>query len=315
MKSAITYKSKQLAFLLLKIAIVSLAFVFIYFQLQGKSNGDWLGLFTDLTSHFSVSALFIIFILSIINWTLETLKWQNLVSFFQNISFAEALQQTLSGLTLGIFTPNGIGEYGAKVAYYPKDRTKQILLLNFLTNGIQMVFTTGFGIIGLTFISSLYFEVLPKHQLVLTATVFISGLTFLFLFRNAKIFGVSLIDTLLKIKSIPTAIHLKNTLLGFVRYMVFCHQYYFILALLGVDLSYTITLNLLFSMYLLASLMPNLQALDVAIKGSIGMYLFGLFGINEWVVLFAASVMWIFNYLLPSTIGSIFVLKYQPQWK
>lgn len=315
MKSAITYKSKQLAFLLLKIAIVSVAFVFIYFQLQGKSNGNWFSLFTDLTSHFSVSSLTVILVLSILNWTLETLKWQNLVSFFEKISFNEALQQTLSGLTISIFTPNGIGEYGAKVAYYPKDRTKQILLLNFLTNGIQMVFTTAFGIIGLTFISSLYFEVLPKDQLLIIASVVFAIMAVLFLLRNTKIFGVSLIDTLLKIKAIPTAIHSKNALLGLVRYMVFCHQYYFILILLGSDLSYIITLNVLFSLYLLASLVPNLQALDVAIKGSIGMYLFGLFGVNEWIVLFAASVMWIFNYLLPSTIGSIFVLKYQPQWK
>lgn len=315
MKSALLYKSKELGFLFLKIALVSVAFVFIYFQLQGKSNGDWIELFRHLFGRFSFGALLFILLLSVANWTLETLKWQNLVSYFQKISFSESLQQTLSSLTISIFTPNGIGEYGAKVAYYPKDRTKQILLLNFLTNGIQMLFTTIFGILGITYISTLYFEIVPQQQLLLISGVSFVVFVLLYLLRQVKLFGVSLIDTFQKVKSIPKPIHYKNVLLGLIRYLVFCHQYYFILTLLGADLPYATTLTLLFSMYLLASLVPNLQALDVAIKGSIGMYLFGLFGINEWIVLFAASVMWIFNYLLPSTIGSFYVLKYRPQWK
>ena len=70
----------------------------------------------------------------------------------QPISVGEATKQVLSALTAGIFTPNGLGEYAGKALYYDKSKTKQIIFLNLICNGVQMILTIIFGLLGVAFI-------------------------------------------------------------------------------------------------------------------------------------------------------------------
>ncbi len=316
MKNSFTYKTKQFALLAGKILIISLAFYFIYSQLKTRTDGQLITLITEFEHRFSVSAILILFLFSFLNWFLEILKWQNLVSFISKISFFEATKQTLSGMTLSVFTPNGIGDYGAKILYYDRQYTPTILMLNFLANGVQMAFTNIFGLLGLLYFVSLY--TLPdKLFLILSVTLgsLVLLIALMYFFRKQEFWGFSIEKTIHQIRCIPTKIHLKNALYGILRFAVFCHQYYFIFFILNVPASYFTLLCTLFVMYLITSIIPSFQLFDVAIKGSVGMYLFNLLGINVWYIVFASSLMWVFNYILPSIIGSFFVLKYQYKWK
>jgi len=110
----------------------------------------------DKNDLFLAKNILFLVILSIFNWFFEILKWQNLVSFIKNISFFEALKQSLAALTASLFTPNRIGEYGAKAAYFTKPLRKRILLLNLLGNIAQMTTTLVFGIIGFSLFNSKY---------------------------------------------------------------------------------------------------------------------------------------------------------------
>ncbi|WP_375242595.1 hypothetical protein [Lacinutrix sp.] len=67
-----------------------------------------------------------------------------------------ALQQSLGSLTASLFTPNRIGEYGAKAIYFKKQFRKRILLLNLIGNLLQMTVTVVFGIIGFSLFVSQY---------------------------------------------------------------------------------------------------------------------------------------------------------------
>ena len=64
-------------------------------------------------------------------------------------------------------------------------------------------------------------------------------------------------------------------------------------------------------MYILASIIPSLAVFDWVIKGSIAIWLFGLIGLNELTVATVTSFMWIFNFAIPSLIGSVFVLNFK----
>jgi hypothetical protein len=61
----------------------------------------------------------------------------------------------------------------------------------------------------------------------------------------------------------------------------------------------------------LANSLPSFQLFDFAIKGSVAVYFFGELGINEWVVVFMSTLMWILNIVFPIIIGSYFVLKFK----
>lgn len=315
MKWSLFYKSKNLALWLIKIVIVCAVFVFLYVQLKNKTD-ELQNFYHYFLNTISLQATAIIVCFSFLNWTLEILKWQNLVSVIQPISFKEAAKQSLSGMTLSVFTPNGIGDYGAKILYFEKAKTQTVLLLNFLANGVQMAFTTLFGLVGLAYFmlqfsvhAGLYWSV--GLGLLITFSFFLA----LYFLRHKDFWGYTLQQFLVETQQISTTIHLKNGIYGLLRFLVFCHQYAYILYLLNVNLPYPEVMATLFVMYLTASVIPNFQIADVALKGSIAIYLFSLQGVSEWPIVLTAFTMWLFNYILPSLIGSYFVLKYQPQWK
>ena len=83
------------------------------------------------------------------------------------------------------------------------------------------------------------------------------------------------------------------------------------LVIFEVDVSYINAMIVITSMYLLASIIPSLFILDVIIKGSVAVYLFSRLGVNEFTVLSIVLLMWFLNFVLPSIIGSFYVLSFK----
>jgi hypothetical protein len=217
-----------------------------------------------------------------------------------------ATKQVLAGVTAGLFTPNGIGEYAGKALYFPKAATKRVLFLNLICNGIQMVLTIVFGLIGLLYLGyTLYFFILIGIGFLV--------LTFLFLTKNANIKGYSIALFLEKIAEIPKKIHQKNILLATARYLTFSHQYYFLFLLFGVEIDYFTLMATITAVYFIASSLPSFQFLDFIVKGSVAIWFFDKLNIDEYVVLFISTFMWLLNVVLPVVIGSYFVLIYKSE--
>src|SRR5690606_33697007 len=99
-------------------------------------------------------------------------------------------------------------------------------------------------------------------------------LTILLLFsiKNIQIKGYSLQTLVNHLKKIKTSVHRKNIFLAFLRYLVLVHQYFTLYTLFGVEIPYFILLAFVASIYLLASSLPNFQAIDFALKGSVAIY-------------------------------------------
>ena len=128
----VPYKTKQFFFVLIKLSIVVCAFYFIYAKLSKNEHlefGEFI-VFLNENDTFSPKNITFLLILSTSNWFFEILKWQNLVKTIQQISFRNALEQSLGGLTASLITPNRIGDYGAKAVYYSKPLRTKIVLLN-----------------------------------------------------------------------------------------------------------------------------------------------------------------------------------------
>ena len=304
---SIPHKTKQFLVFLIKLLIVTAAFYFIYDQLANNDKLDWSKFEVLLKEKSSVLGIVFLLSFSVANRFLEILKWQNLVSFLKPISVGESTKQVLGALTAGIFTPNGLGEYAGKALYFEKSKTKTIIFLNLICNGVQMLLTVIFGTIGLAIIG--YW----KWSL---AIVIISFLLFLasYLIKSIKAKGYSIDKLLQKINEIPRRIHTKNNFLALCRYLVFSHQYYFLFLAFDVDLPYITMMATIATVYFLASSLPSFQFLDFAVKGSVAVFFFGKLGVNEWIVVFISTLMWFLNVVLPVVIGSYYVLKFKPKW-
>ncbi len=302
---SIPHKAKQFLVLLIKLLIVGGAFYFIYNQLANNDKLDWEKFIVLFQKNQSVAGIGFIVLLSVLNRYFEILKWQNLVSYLRKISLAEASKQVLGSLTAGLFTPNGLGEYAGKALFFEKSKTKKIVFLNLICNGIQMILSIVFGTIGLWVLGYGFWVLI----------IFLSAFALWILgfgLKKFKIKGYSIEKLLHKTNEIPKSIHQKNIFLAVCRYLVFSYQYYFLFLAFDVDLPYFTLIATIASVYFLASSLPSFQFLDFAVKGSVAVYFFGILGVNEWIVVFISTLMWFLNVVLPVIIGSYYVMNFSP---
>lgn len=311
---SISKRSKGFIVLIAKILIVGGAFYFIYNQLANNDKLDWNNFLLLLERKKSFFGILFILSFSFFNRFLEILKWKNLAQVVHEISLAQATEQVLAALTASIFTPNGIGEYGAKALYFEKSQAKKVVFVNLICNGIQMILTVLFGVLGLLYFNY-KFNVISFNAIVIAFSILLSVFLMLFFLKKITVKGYSIEKLFKKINEIPKEIHQKNTILAVLRYLTFSHQYYFLFLAFDVDLPYFEIMATITSVYFLASSLPTFQFLDFAVKGSVAVYFFGILGINEWIVVFIATLMWFLNVVLPVLIGSFYVFNFKPKWK
>lgn len=303
-------KAKQFLVLLIKIAVVSGAFYFIYQQLSDNKSLDKNVLLDIVSDRNNIPTLLAIAFLTFSNRFIEILKWQNLASLIRPISLFEATKQVLSALTLGIFTPNGIGEYAGKALYFDKKFTGRVIFLNMVCNGIQVIYAIVFGLISLC-VLNLTYEIVNPIILYTALGIITCVLILLILIRHVTIKGYSLNWIIEQLHNIPKATHRKNFLLAFLRYTAFTHQYILLYRLFSVENPYFELLCAVSCVYLLASSLPNFQFLEFAVKGSIAIYIFNILDVNQWIIALVATLIWLLNIVLPVSIGSIFVLTFK----
>jgi hypothetical protein len=305
---SISHKAKQLLVLLIKLLIVGGAFYFIYNQLAHNDKLNWVLFVEKFNKNKSVLGIALLVLLSVLNRFFEILKWQNLVSFIHKITLFDAAKQVLGALTAGLFTPNGIGEYAGKALFFEKSQAKNIVFLNLICNGIQVVISILFGLLGLWYLG------FGKWVTLLLAIVLGFGILG-FGLKKVRIKGYSIEKILSKINEISKKIHRKNSYLAVCRYLIFSHQYYLLFLAFDVQLPYFTLMATIATVYFLASSLPTFQFLDFAVKGSVAVYFFGLLNVNEWIVVFVSTLMWFLNVVLPVLIGSYFVLNFKSKWK
>jgi len=313
MHKGLPYKTKQFFFVLIKLSLVVGAFYFIYYKLTTNKQLD-IEIFSQFLNEneaFSTENIIILIFLSNFNWFFEILKWRDLVSIFKKISFRNAMQQSLGSLTASLFTPNRIGEYGAKAIFYTSGFRKKIVLLNFLGNMMQMLITVLLGVIGLYLFITKYEVDINYYKSIRFLGILLIISFFGLKNKKLTIKGVSIEKVLTFFKKIPFKNYLSCFVFSLIRYLIFSFQFYFLLQLFGVDVSYKNAMIVISSMYLLASIVPSIFIFDVVIKGSVAVYLFSIVGVNELTTLSIVTCMWLLNFVIPSLLGSVFVLKFK----
>lgn len=303
---AIPYKAKQFLLVLVKVLIVGLAFFYIYQHLQSDKAIS----LKSIIEYLSLKEILILLLFTSANWFFEVLKWQNLVNSFKQISFFEAAQQTFGSLTASIFTPNRIGEYGAKMLYFKKENAKRIVLLNFVHNSSQMLVTTLFGVIGI------FFSTFNIQYSIFNIVILIGFITIFFIvvfFKRIEIYGFSIQKIIDKIKKLDKNILFKTVGFSIFRYLIFSTQFLVMLLFFDVEIEIIVAFSTIFMMYFLASILPSIHLMDLAIKGSVALYLFSKLEIEDWKILTVTSLMWFFNLVLPVVLGSYFVLRFKPK--
>lgn len=314
MLNSISYKSKQFLWLVFKLLIVILCGYFIYDVLTKNEELKIDTFYSFLVDFnvFSIKNILFLFIFTFFNWFLEIRKWKILANTINPISWSNAAKQSLASLSFSLITPNRIGEYGAKAVYFEKSQRKNILLLNFVGNFHQLFVTLFLGFIGLLFLKTKLKNIISDINYDIISGILIFIVFILSLLTLTNWFKKARHKFLLRFEFITKKLNLQVSLISLFRYLIFSHQFYFLLMVFNIDISYLDAMAGITSMYFLSSIIPMLSLFDFALKGSIALLVFGIFEINPIIILSITTLMWILNFALPAIIGSYFVLRFKP---
>ncbi|PHR15171.1 MAG: hypothetical protein COA40_03340 [Aequorivita sp.] len=313
---ALPHKAKQYLLVTAKVLVIAITFGYIFFKLKNNTSLGFSDFTTTIFSKGNIAIYSLLFFgfLAASNWFFEILKWQALVSSFEEIGFKTALKQSLAALTVSLATPNRIGEYGAKAMFFENKKRKKILLLNFVSGAAQMLATSFFGIFGLLYLLrnfNIDFSVSTLCYFGI-GVILLFAIAYYFKEKELLLKGFSIAKVVQFFKKIPFHIKFKTVLFSTVRYAIFSSMFYGLLLFFNANITFSEAIPLIFAMYFLVSILPTLFIFEVVIRGGVAVWLFSFAGVPELVVLSTVLAMWLFNFVLPSLLGSFFVLTYQP---
>jgi len=317
-------KILKLLAILIKLAIVAVAFWFIYKQIFVKEENVSIrqGLLDFINLPIDYRWLTLALLLMPLNWSLEAVKWKILVQRLEAVTFMKSLKAIFSGVTVSVFTPNRVGEYGGRVFHLVKANIIKVTLLTLVGSFAQLLVTIVTGLIALAFFLPAYKsapEYFGNAQYVLLYGLGALLIIFLnYLFLNSAVLsslvlrmkflgkyrGYGKIFRLHQAKDL-----LKVLLLSYGRYAVFTLQFYLLLRVFDVNISFFPALMMISMSYLVMTIIPTIAITDFGVRGSVSLYFFGLLSANEPGILSASFVLWLINLALPAFIGTFFVFN------
>lgn len=316
---ATSTKTKNHLLKLAKVVVLAVTFGYVFYKLR---NNDALNFGDFITTFFSrgIVSFYLIFLFLLFaagNWYFEILKWKTLISTFEKIDFKTAMKQSLASLTVSLATPNRIGEYGAKALFFESKDRKKVLLLNFYSGANQMLVTIIFGMIGLFYLLQKFNLVFYYESLLIIGLIAVLVFAIGYFLKKKELLlkGFSIAKMIRFFNKISLSVKVSIFIFSLVRYIIFSSLFLGLLLFFGANISVLEAYFLIFAMYFLVSILPTIFILDVVIRGGVAVWLFSFAEIPEMIVLSTVLAMWLLNFVLPSLLGSIYVVTYQPTTK
>ncbi len=316
-------KSQQIYYRVISVIIKFLVLLLgvTYISLQWNRHGGEV-LISGLMQQIQADSLVFLFLLMLLNWGIEAVKWQMLVKPVQRQSFLEAMATVLSGISVAIITPARLGEFvGRIVRLKPEQRFEGII--GFVSGSIsQLSVTLLAGVSAFPFLILHYTDFMNHYPPFLFYLLcFICLLTCLFILLFY--FGLPVIEKrLLKYRMFKKSIkkldvmkhynfHTLLIILSFsiLRYIIFTGQYFFMFHVLNLTVPLFDFLVLMSTVFLVSSFIPSFSLGEVVTRGSVLVWVFSLIFFPAEKLLTISFIIWLMNLVLPAMVGYIFFTR------
>lgn len=262
-----------------------------------------------------------VFLLMIVNWSLETFKWMISVGKVQSVAFFTAFRAVLSGVSFSVTTPNRVGEYLGRVLYMDEGNRLRAISLTITGSLSQLIVTLIMGFAGLLVLR----PVIERGQLITSFWygVLLYGVAGVTLFLTVFYFRLSwlvrwidrlpgsrryawLIETLEKFDA---TLLVQIMSLSALRFVVFIVQYYLLFRLFDVDVSLWESWWVVSVSFLVMAVIPTIALFtDLGLRGKVNLMLLGLFSGNSLGISLTAVSIWFINLIIPALAGSLLIL-------
>lgn len=304
---------------LIKATIIILAFVFIYRRLNDNTGlKQFETLVGGINRGWAIYSMALVFILMLVNWILEAVKWKYLAKRLANISLWRSIEAVFCGLTLAIFTPNRIGEYGGRVMFLPQRKRIHGVFAMAVGSFGQNVITNVLGAIALMWFIWHFMAINLWLYIGLLIISSVFALLMLLFYFNIR-WMVSLLNSVKFLKKFHRFFDIMGRyrftelvyIMGFclARYAVFSFQYYLVIHLLIPQIPLYDILMMVFILFFIQSALPSLDLLDIGVRNLTGGTLFAYVTDQKIAVMAAITSIWLINLIIPAILGSVFVFK------
>lgn len=253
----------------------------------------------------------ILLVFSLLNWGVETRKWQYLVCKLELQSFKIAFKSVLSGVAVSQLLPYRTGEYFGRLAYVKDANKVNAGILSVAGSFSQLLITLFFGTIAFFLIQpfkvpvSFIFSLLALLVLVIVGYRYLPNFRFI---RQSKLI-LALKEALQLLKKGDLG---RLLAFSFLRYALFVLPY----ALMIQVFPFTTQSSLWYAMlavsciFLLQTVSPNFILTDLAIRVSVpALVLRGTLDNAYGMEYVPGMIIYIFNLVLPMCVGAIILLS------
>lgn len=325
-------KVRKTANILIRVAIVVLTLVFIYYQIFNRKNyQEIIDYFPTVTSnanfYFLLSLVLLLFPL---NLFLEIWKWKYLIKRLEKVSYWNATKAILTGYSVSMFLPNRVGEYFGRIYVLKSAGRIRAILVTVLGSMAQLLTTLLFGMIALSLILPEFIDLTDQTNRWLYSGI----LFFILLFIVVSVFAYlnfsSFTGVVKRISGHKLARINKYTIVfswysskklavvlvaSMLRYFIFSFQFFLLLHVFLVPIAYFNAMIIISVVYLLMTVIPTIALTELGVRGSVSLFVFSQYfeKMNLWNdqlglgVVSAAMVLWLINLAFPALLGITFV--------
>lgn len=305
----------------IKISLGSILFAWLAYSLhhqvksQDRLEESLHSLLQEWTAA-KITGIVVVFLLMIVNWSIESKKWQMLLKHTEQLSFIKSFQSVLMGLAISIITPNRIGEYLGRILYLKNTNKLKGISITIIGSFAQMLVTSMFGVLGLLFY--LYSVEQSTWLYGLLALSFIMAcIMFYMLFHLEQLVDFCQRIPLLKkvsvyievIKRYERATLIKLILFAAARYLVYSTQFFLLLYITHQYFLPLQTFAGIWMLFWIIAIVPSFVIADLGIRGQSAITVLAFVSGNELAILVTSVLLWFINLILPSLVGCLFVFK------
>jgi uncharacterized membrane protein YbhN (UPF0104 family) len=264
--------------------------------------------------HGNYLILFLVLFLMLLNWSIEAIKWKYLIDKLHPITWIEAIEGILFGVTFSLFTPSRIGEFGGRVFALNTDR-KEAIVSTIIGSLAQIVVNLSLGALGLL----LYLYVYEKSEFYLfSAYTFIYTLMVLavhFCFYNLDVVSTKFSNFPI-LKKASRYLHiidlytntefLKLEILSILRYIIYCMQFVFLLDFFGISIAFPHAMILVASIFFVQTINPiSIALVDFGFRNNVAAFFLISFVDNPISIIATSITLWFINLIIPAIVGGI----------
>lgn len=311
--------NKKFWSLLIKLSILGLLVWSVYQKFFFNENFDEISeAFHEVLNSRNNFYLILSMLLMPVNWGIEALKWKKLISKIEKISFWQSFKAICSGITLAMFTPNRVGDFGGRVLLLEKASKLEGIAITLIGSFSQIVASFGLGFLGWIGCSKVFRKV-SNTEFALWVLLAMASMSFLFYaYFHLDILKrqMSKISFLKKYEKYYHSIVNYDSkelwtilFLSALRYSVFSLQYWFLFKTFGIELELISGLILIFSIFFAQTIIPSIAIVELGIRANIAVHFMSYVSTNPTAVLSAAFVLWGINLLVPAFVGLLVIFS------